>query len=91
MDVSVYDVKTMRALYPNPITLPSLLALALLCGCEQAELTSNGTTETEPWPNEHEAVFQEAEALKYSLQQQEIEAQRLHEAGLPDTPAAPLQ
>lgn len=79
----------MNALYPKPSALPSVLLLGLLTGCEQAPPPTGGSANQEPWPNEHEVLFQEAEALKYSLEQNKLEAQRLREAQLPDTPPAP--
>ena len=83
----------MRALYPMRIALPSLvLGTGLLCGCGQsAPGDSAQATPQEPWPNEYEMIFQEAEALKFTLQQHRLEEQRLYEAGLPANPPAPLQ
>ncbi len=79
----------MRALYPKPIMLPSLLAVLSLGACDQQEKAGKAHTQRESWPNEHEVIFQEAEALKYTLQEQELEAQRLREADLPHAMPAP--
>ena len=81
----------MCALYPKPKTLPSVLLGLLLAGCGQAPPDPPQAVQEEPWPHEHEVIFQEAEALKYSLEQHKLEEQRLREAGLPDNPPAPLQ
>ena len=79
----------MRALYPKRYALPSaLLLLFALSGCEAEPPAAKPNTAQEPWPNKHEAVFQEAEALKYSLQQNDLEQQKLQDAGLEGT--APL-
>lgn len=78
----------MPPLYPMHSAMHSL-ALGLvvaLAGCGDDRPPPQAQ---EPWPNEYEAVFQQAEALKYSLQQQELEAQQLREAGVPVTPPAP--
>jgi hypothetical protein len=91
MPLSVYDFETMRALYPKPITLPSFLLLAVLAGCEQAVPELPAPVNRDDWSHEHEALFQEAEALKYSLEQHRLEEQKLRDAGLPVTPPAPLQ
>ena len=79
----------MRALYPKPISLPSLLLLAMLGACEQAAEKKGAEPYRDPWPNEHEVIFQEAEALKYSLEQHRLEEQRLRETGLPAAAPAP--
>jgi len=79
----------MRALYPKPVMLPSLLALLALPACDQQGEARDIHNQPDPWPNEHEVIFQEAETLKYTLQQQELEAQRLREADLPQGPTAP--
>jgi len=81
----------MCALYPKPKTLPSFLLGLALAGCGQAPPEMQRSASEEPWPHEHEVIFQEAEALKYSLEQHKLEEQRLREAGLPENPPAPLQ
>lgn len=76
------------ALYPNRRTLPSIALLAgLLAACEGPHAPTR--VAEEPWPNSHEALFQEAESLKYSLSQHELEEQRLREIGAPTLPPAP--
>ena len=42
-----------------------------------------------PWSNEAEVIFQEAEALKYSLEKQKLEAGRLRSQGLEGAPPSP--
>jgi hypothetical protein len=91
MPPDYYAESKMTALYPKPKTLPSVLLGLLLAGCGQAPPETQTTAYEEPWPAEHEVIFQEAEALKYSLEQHKLEEQRLREAGLPDNPPAPLQ
>ncbi len=80
---------SMRALYPKPALLPSLLLL--LSACEWQDAEPRPARVQEPWSNEQEALFQEAEALKYALQQHRLDEQRLREAGLPVNPPAPLK
>jgi hypothetical protein len=41
------------------------------------------------WSNEAEVLFQEAEALKYTLEQQKLETRRLREQGLKGAPPSP--
>ena len=57
--------------------------LLLLCACEQAP---EPRVAPEPWPNEAEVVFQEAEALKYSLEKQKLETEKLEAQGLDGAP-----
>jgi len=80
----------MSALYPMHTALPSLLLASLLCaGCGRNDQSTGSAVPDEPWPNEHEELFQQAEALKYSLQQQQLEEQRLRDAQLPVEAPAP--
>lgn len=60
--------------------------ILLLAGCDQR---SDQQVSGEPWPNEAEVLFQEAEALKYTLEQQELESLRLEAQGLEGAPPAP--
>ena len=83
-----------RALYPKRTALPSLLLSALLLAACEAPAPTPAPSEAasaEAWPNEHEVLFQEAEALKYTLEQYRLETQRLQDADLPTNPPAPLQ
>jgi hypothetical protein len=41
------------------------------------------------WSNEAEVLFQEAEALKYTLEQQKLETRRFSELGLEGAPPSP--
>ncbi len=59
--------------------LAGLLGLAA-CSA-QDDTPATGVTE-EPWSNEAEVVFQEAEALKYSLMQHQLEQRRLRALGV---------
>ncbi len=60
--------------------MPSIL---LIYGCEQP---ASPPQTTEAWPNSYEEVFQKAEVLKYSLQQDQLERQRLQSYGLTRLP-----
>lgn len=79
----------MRALYPKLRRLHSAAAAVLLSACEQAAPPDTRPSPAEPWSNEHEVLFQEAEALKFSLEQHRLEEQRLRDAQVPVTPGAP--
>lgn len=57
------------------LTLFGLLALQF--GCEQAPAPP--PPQQEAWPHEAETIFQNAEALKYALEQAKLEEQRLRE------------
>ena len=60
--------------------------LLLLCACEQQPKPQ---VAPEPWSNEAEELFQEAEALRYSLEKQRLEAERLKAQGLEGAPPTP--
>lgn len=60
--------------------------LLLLSACEAPP---EPRVAEEPWSNEAEVLFQEAEALKYSLEQQKLEAGRLRSQGLEGAPPSP--
>lgn len=84
-------VNNMRPLYPMPLRLPSLLLrygtmLLLLSACEPEKPSAQASNE--PWPNEAEALFQEAAALRYTLEQQKLEEQRLQTLGVGSPSAA---
>ncbi len=80
----------MRALYTKGLRLPSPLWLAgvLLSACSDPPPASPPVP-PEPWPNEAEAVFQQAEALRYSVEQQRLEHARLRRLGLEDAVPPP--
>ncbi|WP_456373647.1 hypothetical protein [Thiolapillus sp.] len=52
-------------------------------GCEQEQKTP---LPAEPWSTEAEEVFQQAEVLKYELEQQRLETERLRAQGLDGAP-----
>lgn len=60
--------------------------LLLLCACERP---ADPGVAPEPWSNEAEVIFQEAEALKYSLEKQKLEAEKLEAQGLEGAPPSP--
>ena len=66
----------------------SLLFLSLVA-CERQEKQASKTVNADSWSNEAEVVFQEAEALKYSLEQYKLEAERLESQGLEGSPPVP--
>ena len=74
----------MHALYTKgPRLLPSPLALAgalLLSACSDPPEAPR--LSPEPWSDEAEATFQHAEVLRYSVEQQRLERERLHRLGL---------
>lgn len=60
-----------------------ILPLPFLFGCNQeSTLATKPEPKEEPWSNEAELVFQQAEALKYSLEQQKLEEARIQNQGL---------
>lgn len=80
----------MHALYPKRHRLPSLLlAVTTLVGCQDRQAAPPRFEE--PWPHQQEALFQEAESLNYSLQQHQLEQQRLRAIGVPENPPAPMR
>ncbi len=66
------------------VILPQILFL--LSGCEAPP---HPKPPGEPWSNEAEVIFQEAEALKYALEKQKLEAERLRINGLEGAPPSP--
>ena len=67
----------MHALYRKRLALPSLIAVALLSGCDspppQTPRQSEGAS------NQYLEALQEAEALKHSLDERKREEQRIDE------------
>ncbi len=73
----------MHALYTKGPRLPSPLVLAgvlLLSAC--SDPPEPPRLPAEPWSDAAEATFQHAEALRYSVEQQRLERERLHRLGL---------
>ena len=70
------------------ILLGAALAPLLLAACGPAEEPQN-TPAPEPWSNEAEVLFQEAEALKYALERQRLEQARLDALGVEGVAPAP--
>ncbi len=58
--------------------------LVLATACEQRQPPP--APPAEPWPTEAEEVFQRAEVLKYELEQQRLEQERLRAQGLEGAP-----
>ncbi len=80
----------MHALYTNDTWLPSPLALAgmlLLSAC--SDPPESPRLSAEPWPDEVEVTFQQAEVLRYSVEQQRLERERLRRLGLDDAVPPP--
>ena len=69
--------------------IPFTAAFLLLTGCEQDQGERTKSVAADPWSDEAEVLFQEAEALKYTLQQQQLESARLQEQGLDGQPPSP--
>ena len=67
----------MNALYRNRLALPSLLLPALLLTACDAEPPPKRTAE--PVPNVYLEALQEAEAAKHSLEERNLEEQRIDE------------
>jgi hypothetical protein len=57
--------------------------LWLTTACEQQQ---QPTLPAEPWPTEAEELFQQAEVLKYEVEQQRLEMERLRAQGLDGAP-----
>lgn len=66
--------------------IPFLPLVLLLTGCGQEPPVTAETPKAEPWSNDAELVFQQAEALKHSLEQQKLEQQRIKDQGLEGRP-----
>ena len=64
-----------------------LSMVLLLAGCE-IEQPVTQLHASDPWPNEAEVVFQTAEALKYSVEQQKLEIARMKAQGIEGNPPA---
>ena len=73
---------------PALLGVPAIGVLPWLAACSPSEDTQH-TRAPEPWSNEAEAGFQEAEALRYSLRQHELEQRRLRDAGLEGSAPVP--
>ncbi|WP_457674704.1 hypothetical protein [Thiolapillus sp.] len=58
-------------------------SLWLTTGCEPEQKTA---LPAEPWPTEAEELFQQAEVLKYEVEQQQLEMARLKDQGLEGAP-----
>jgi hypothetical protein len=65
--------------------IPFLPLVLLLAGCEKDQPVTHAHA-PDPWPNEAEVVFQTAEALKYSVEQQKLEIARLKAQGIEGNP-----
>ena len=68
------------------VIFPHILFLLLLNGCEAP---SEPERVREPWSNEAEVLFQQAEVLKYEVEQQRMETERLRAQGLEGAPPSP--
>ena len=67
----------MTALYRNRHLLPSLMLTSLACGCDQAAPPVDQTAK--PVPNVYLEALQEAEALRHSVEQRDLEQRRIDE------------
>jgi len=79
----------MHALYTKDRRLPSplvWLGTLLLAACSDPPAPP---LSAEPWPDEAEVIFQQAEVLRYSVEQQRLERERLRRLGLDDTVPLP--
>ena len=65
----------MTALYRNRHLLPSLLLACLACACEGEQPSPQSTAG--PVPNAYLEALQEAEALKHTIEERNIEQQRI--------------
>jgi hypothetical protein len=63
--------------------------LVLATACEQHQ--ENTPQPEEPWSTEAEEVFQKAEVLKYEVEQQRLEAEKLRRQGLEGAPPGERQ
>ena len=66
------------------VILPHFLLLLSAC-----EAPPEPRVAEEPWSNEAEVLFQEAEALKYALEKQQLETEKLRKHGLEGAPPSP--
>ncbi len=65
--------------------VPQLAGLVMLSGCDR----SPPPPPPEPWPNDAEVLFQQAEVLRYELIRRQTEAARLRAQGLEGAPPMP--
>ena len=63
---------------------PQLALILVAC-----EGSSEPPVPPEPWSNEAEVLFQDAEVLKYDLERRKAEAARLRDQGLDGVPPMP--
>jgi hypothetical protein len=64
--------------------------LALLAtACSDPQPPPAPARPPDPWSNAAERQFQQAEALRYELEQQQLEDQRLNDLGVAGQPPAP--
>ncbi len=67
------------------VILPQIALL--LTACDQQPPPAK--IAQEPWPNEAEVLFQQAEVLRYELEQRKLESERLQAQGLVGAPPMP--
>ena len=78
MFLAYTDVIVKKLIFPQ--------ILLLLSACEPS---GESPVAEEPWPNEAEVLFQEAEALKYEVERRRVERKRLGAQGLEGAPPLP--
>ncbi len=81
-----YEVKEANYSSMNYFFLILLIASIIGCSREAAEQSAANPND---WPGETEVVFQNAEVLRYQIEQRRLEQSRLDELGVEGAP--PIQ
>ena len=66
-----------------------MILLPLLTSCDQGMEKTAAPPRADSWSNEAEVIFQQAEALKYSLEEYKLEQEQIQAQGLEGRPPAP--
>jgi hypothetical protein len=74
---------------PSPLLSACALLALLAAACTEPEPPTPTARPPDPWSNAAERQFQQAEALRYELEQQKLEQQRLRDLAVEGQPPPP--